>query len=153
MSEEDSLEGKSKTGTSDDVKESFMSSDVGLIFLFGLSVALLIVGGAHIYKGWTAGFKKYMRFNKKIERFAIWVCQFGLIARGIVWCVVAIFLAHSAVLTQRGELKNVEDALQSLSNNSYGVYILIVVTIGLFSFGVYGLLEAKYRKIKISTDF
>lgn len=81
------------------------------------------------------------------------LCRFGLISRGIVWCIVAWFCITSALSAKSGEVKGIVDALELLRETSHGTWLFGIVAAGLFAFGVYSVLQAIYRKIDVDTDF
>lgn len=136
--------------SSPDGSGSFLTTNFGQIALGIAGIGVIVTGFAHIYKGVTARFEKYMDIPADKRTWARPVCQFGLIARGVVWLIVGWFLIKSAWLAKGGEIDGMAEALQWLRDNDYGPLLLGVVAAGLFSFGVYSLLEAAYRRINIS---
>lgn len=131
--------------------EGFLTTDLGQVILTAVGVAAIGAGLAHIYKGWTARFERYMEIPGEKIPWARPVCRFGLIARGFVWCLVGWFLIQSSLLFNSGDVKGMSDALSNLRGSSYGPWLLGVTAIGLFSFGVYSILEAIYRRIAMNS--
>lgn len=136
-------------GASQGESGSFLTTGLGQIALGIAGVAVIVTGFAHIYKGVTARFEKYMNIPADKRSWARPVCQFGLVARGVVWLIVGWFLIKSAWMAKGGEIEGMAEALQSLRDNSYGPWLLGIVAAGLFAFGVYSLLEAAYRRINV----
>jgi hypothetical protein len=132
-------------------QQGWINSDLGQVALGVAAIAVIVAGLAHIYKGWTAGFEKYMAIPADKNNWARPVCRFGLIARGVVWGIIGWFLIRSAMLARSGEIHGIADALSSLRDNAYGPWLLGIVAAGLFAFGVYSVLEAMYRRIDPST--
>lgn len=126
---------------------SWLSSSPGLIVLAVAGVAVIGAGIAHIIKGWTARFERYMTIPRDKRSWAKPLCQFGLIARGVVWCMVGYFFIRSAIKTRSGDVEGVADALNALAGSTYGTWLLGIVAAGLMAFGVYSILEAMYRRI------
>lgn len=137
-------------GGSSEGGSSFLTTDLGQIALGIVGAAVLVTGFAHIYKGVTARFEKYMNIPADKRSWARPVCQFGLIARGVVWLIVGWFLIKSAWMAKGGEIEGMSEALQWLRDNSYGPWLLGIVAAGLFAFGIYSVLEAAYRRINTS---
>ncbi len=127
-----------------------MSSGWGQLGLGLVGVAVVGTGLAHIFKGWTARFERYMDIPADKNSWASPICRFGLIARGIVWCIVGAFLIESAVRARGGELRGMADALVALRDTQFGPWLMGVVAAGLFAFGLYSLLEAFYRRVNVS---
>lgn len=126
---------------------SWLSSGPGLVAFAVAGVVVIGVGIAHIFKGWTARFEKYMTIPSDKRSWAKPLCQFGLIARGVVWCMVGVFFIRSAMRTGSGEVDGVSDALNALATSSAGPWLLGIVALGLMAFGAYSILEALYRRI------
>lgn len=131
--------------------ESWLTgSSFGQFLLGAAGVAGIIAGLAHIFKGWKARFERYMTIPSDKRAWAQPLCRFGLIARGVVWCIVGWFLIDSAMGASSGDIKGMSDALASLRDNSYGPWLLGIVALGLIAFGIYSGLEALYRRIQPS---
>ena len=140
-------------GDSDDSSQDgrFLSSELGQWSLVIAGVAVIGAGVAHFYKGWTARFERYMNIPTDKNYIARPICRFGLIARGVVWCVVGGLFINAALVARDGEVKGISDALRYIQNSGYGPWLLAVVAAGLFAFGVYSVLESAYRKIDTSS--
>ncbi len=137
-------------GGSNSGSQPLMASGWGQA-VFGLvGVAVVGAGLAHIYKGWTARFERYMDVPRQKRIWTTPVCRFGLIARGVVWCMVGAFLIESAWLARGGDVRGMAAALETLRSTSFGPWLLGVVAAGLFAFGLYSLLEAVYRRVDVS---
>jgi uncharacterized membrane protein YbhN (UPF0104 family) len=75
------------------------------------------------------------------------ICRFGLIARGVVFLIIGGFLLVAAWRFSSGDVVGLQGALQTLQQQPYGWILLGIVALGLFAFGVYSLIEARYRWI------
>ncbi|MGM0569530.1 DUF1206 domain-containing protein [Marinobacter sp.] len=106
------------------------------------------IGVAHMFKGWTARFERYMTFPANHETWARHLCRFGLVARGLVWCIVGGMLIHSAIRLDSREVQGTGEALDWLAGSPYGQWLLGIVAAGLVAFGIYSCLEARYRHIR-----
>lgn len=128
----------------------FLTTNLGQVALGIAGVGVIATGFAHIYKGATARFERYMSIPADKRNWARPVCQFGLIARGVVWLIIGWLLIKAAWLAKGGEIDGTSEALQLLRDQSYGPWLLGIVAAGLFAFGIYCLLEAAYRRINAS---
>jgi hypothetical protein len=136
-------------GSSQGEGSSFLTTSPGQIALAIAGAGVMLAGFAHIYKGATARFEKYMSIPADKESWARPLCQFGLVVRGVVWLIVGWFLIKSARMAKGGEIEGISGALQWVRDNVYGSWLLGIVAAGLFAFGVYSFLEAAYRRIHI----
>lgn len=129
---------------------SFLTTNLGQIALGIAGTVVIATGFAHIYKGATARFEKYMTIPANRRSWARPVCQFGLIARGMVWLIIGWLSIKAAWMAKGGEIDGTSEALQTLRDHAYGPWLLGIVAAGLFAFGIYCLLEAAYRRINAS---
>lgn len=112
------------------------------------AVLLLVVGGAHVFKGVGAGFMKYMSFPPE-QGWLKPVCQFGLIARGFTFVLLAWLIFTGAASYSGGETPGLETALSEMSTWTFGWVFLAVTGLGLMSFGIYALAQSRYRRIRL----
>jgi len=127
--------------------QQFLSTDGGQIVLGIVGLAFAGAGLATIYKGCKASFERYMKIPGNHRNWARPLCRFGLISRGVVWCILAWFCIDSAFTAKSGEIKGIADALNALHQGPHGTWLFAIVAAGLFAFGVYSVLEAFYRRI------
>ena len=115
---------------------------VGLI-----GVAVIGAGLAHMVKGYRADFARYLEMAPATLRKSAPICRFGLIARGVVFLIIGGFLVVAAWRFSSGDVVGMQGALETLQRQPYGWLLLGIVALGLCAFGVYGLIEARYRRI------
>lgn len=139
-------------GKSQGWTHNLMTSGWGQIILAIVGVGFAIVGVAHVYKGWTARFNRYIDFPEHVRPWACPLSQFGLIARGIVWGILSWFLINSAWQARGGEFRGMGDALDAVRTAEYGTWLFGILAAGLFAFGIYSVLEAFYRRVEVSFD-
>lgn len=113
------------------------------------AVALAIAGAgiAHIAKGWTKGFEKWLELDAATARWASPVCQGGLIARGAVFVVIGGLVGMAAYQNHAGRAGGLTEALRTVQQSPFGGALFAVIAVGLFAFGVYSILEAIHRRV------
>jgi hypothetical protein len=57
------------------------------------------------------------------------------------------FLLQAALRSDPGEARGLDGALRALQQQSYGPWLLGLVALGLIGYGIYQLVEARYRRI------
>jgi hypothetical protein len=119
-----------------------------LVALIGAGV---FVGGIFFfYQAFTAKFRETLLFSKMSDAQEKWGTRFGrfgFASRGVVFCVIGIFLAFAAWYSDAGETRDFGGALRFVEQQSYGAWLLALVAVGLFSYGLYMLFLAKYRRM------
>lgn len=119
-----------------------------LVVLAG--VAVLAYGLRMISNAATESFMRHFAAAQMSPGERLWTRRagkLGLAARGIVFAIVGGFLVRAGLDADPGEARGLEGALDSLAAQPYGPFLLGLVAIGLIAFGVYGLVEARYRRI------
>lgn len=108
------------------------------------------VGAYQLILGLT---RRFLRYSKTQYMSRVTLRRFtalgvvGHVARAVVFGLVGTFLVKAAVEYDSKEAVGVDGALQRLTEASYGTVALIVVAIGLVAFGVYSIVDARYRVI------
>lgn len=144
LHDRDDGSGQSASATA---SEHLNSDMVTVLFAF-VGIAVVVVGIAHLIKGFRSGFKKYIDFPAGKQHWLVPICKFGLISRGVVWCIIGWIVLRSTYVAGSSEEQGVEDAFEWLSNTPYGSWLIIIISIGLFAFGVYSFIESLYRRIE-----
>lgn len=72
---------------------------------------------------------------------------FGYLARAVVFLLVGYGAIKAALDYNPRSAIGLDGALQKLAHSSYGPELLGIVAVGLIGFAVYGLAEARYRRL------
>lgn len=75
------------------------------------------------------------------------VSRFGIAARGVVFCLIGFFLARAASRHDAGEVGGVRESLGAVAG--IGRWPFVVMALGLVAYGVYELVNARYRRINV----
>lgn len=129
----------------------FLSGPVGIAVTLLVGITLAVAGVAHIIKGYKAGYEKYVELPSGQRAWMRPVCRFGLAARGVVWLIVAWFFINAAWHGSQQQSAGIAEALNSLREAPFGPWLFAVTAAGLFAFGIYSLIEARYRRISLSS--
>ena len=115
-------------------------------------VGLAIMGGG-IYTGYRAVTRKYKKklrtgeMSQTVRRWVTAVASLGMAARMVVFLMVGTFLVRAAIRYDPNQAVGVDGALKRLADRPYGPWLLAVVAVGLFTYGLYSFVEARYRKV------
>lgn len=117
-------------------------------WLVGIAGATVIgVGVAHMIKAWKTRFERYLAMSPSQMALGRPVAVFGLVARGLVFVIIGSFLIVAAYQADPQEAKSLGEMLTDLRQQSYGPWLLGVVALGLFAFGIYSCMEAVFRRV------
>lgn len=115
-----------------------------------LGVIVVVVGVVLFVQGVRRGFVKYLKtaeMSPGTRRVVIRLGMIGTIARGLVFALTGALVAEAAVRYQPSKAGGLDTALRMLRDQPFGMFVLIVAALGLMTFGVYGLCEARWRKV------
>jgi hypothetical protein len=68
-------------------------------------------------------------------------------ARGVVFLIIGGFLGLAALHSSSSEAIGLGGALQTVAAQPHGWVLLALMAVGLFAFGVFGIVQALYRRI------
>lgn len=116
--------------------------------LVGL-VGLIIVGvaGHQAYQAYTKDFMEELQTGRMDHRTRTWVRRIGVLGhagRAIVFGVVGWFVIIAAVQFDPQEAVGFDGALQRLAQQPAGPWLLALTALGLFAYGVYAIVRARY---------
>jgi hypothetical protein len=145
-------------GARDDGKPSAAQSWTATVMEFPYGNWLVILAALGVmgygiyqcYKGYTAKFRKRLKVGEMSERGMLWATRsgrFGFIARGIVFLIVGGFLIQAAWYYDSSKAEGLDGVLQALIQQSFGPWLLGGIALGLVAYGLYMLIEARYRRI------
>lgn len=109
-----------------------------------IAIAALVLMGAAVVQLWKAGSCSFLEHLDAAARrpLAKWLGRVGYAARAIIFLTIGWLLARAAIDHSAAEAGGLEQALDALRGP-----LEIPVAAGLALFGVYSLVEARYRSI------
>jgi len=114
-------------------------------WLIGLAVAATGLGFA--WKAWRGDVAAHLALPPDKRDWIVSLGRMGFAARGIVFVIIGGFLILAALRSSSAEVHGLGGALKALQQQPYGWVLLALTAIGLFAFGLYGLVQARYRHI------
>lgn len=112
--------------------------------LLGVAAAVLfIAGGWQLAKAYKCSFLNHLAGPVRQQEWVRWLGRIGYGARGIIFLVTAFFIAGAALSGSAGEAGGMQEALRWLSSPTN-----MIVAAGLALFGIFSLIEARYRSIE-----
>jgi hypothetical protein len=118
-----------------------------------VGIAGLVFIGAGLYQGYRALSQDFLEDSKTEEMSPVvrhWhgrLGSLGYASRMVVSCLVGVFLIKAAVEYNPKAAVGIDGVLAKLSHQSYGHFLLGVVAAGLIAFGIYSILDSRYRRI------
>ena len=122
----------------------------GQWIVLGVGLAILGVAGYQLYRAFSEKFMDDIETGSlgaagetAVEAIGI----VGLVARGVVFGLVGAFLVKAALEYDPDEAIGLDGALAKLASASYGSLLLGLTAGGLVAYGLFCVVQARYRRI------
>lgn len=120
-------------------------------WLVGIAGAIVIgVGLWNFYRGLSRKFEDKWRTGEMGTTARTWGARAGTVghlARAAVFGLIGVFVIRAALQYDPKEAIGLDGALQKLASASYGPYLLGLTAAGLIAYGLYCLVDARYRDV------
>jgi hypothetical protein len=114
----------------------------GHVVLALAALVLVLAGVNQLYKAGTCSFMNRLREGAGGQAWIKWMGRLGYTSRGVIFLVVAYLIGRAAADRRSNEAGGLEQALDLLRGP-----FLIPVAAGLLLFGLFSLVEARFRRI------
>jgi hypothetical protein len=114
----------------------------GSWMLIVVAIVLLALAAFQIVKAYRLGFLKHLDPAVAGQAWIAWVGRAGYLARGIVFAMTALFMWEASQQERAAAAGGMEQALDRIPAEWQ-----VFVAAGLFLFGVFSAVEARYRRI------
>lgn len=127
----------------------FLSAPLGAWMVAIAGAAVLGYGAYQLYSVVFGDLAKDLDLpGASAARWAVRFGRFGMAARGLVFSLIGAFLIRAALMYDARQAKGVAEALRTLISRPSPSWLLGTVAVGLVSYGLYELFEARYRRIR-----
>jgi hypothetical protein len=114
----------------------------GQVALAAAAAILLATGAYQLIKAIKLGFLKHIDPSVANKPWIAWLGRAGYLARGVVFVVMANFLWRASRQSSAEAAGGMEQAMDAMPGS-----LQILVAAGLLMFGIFSLVEARYRRI------
>jgi Domain of Unknown Function (DUF1206) len=118
-----------------------------------VAIAGLCVIGAglwNLYRGLAKKFEDKWRTGEMSATERKWGARAGVaghLARATVFSLIGIFVMKAAIEFDPKDAIGLDGALQKLADATYGPYLLGLTAVGMVCYGIYCLVDARYRDV------
>jgi hypothetical protein len=120
-------------------------------WLVGIGGAVVVgVGLWNLYRGLSRKFEDKWPTGEMGSTARTWGGRAGAVghvARAVVFGLIGVFVIRAALEYDPKEAIGLDGALQKLASAAYGPYLLGVTAAGLLAYGLYCLVDARYRDV------
>jgi hypothetical protein len=108
----------------------------------------------NLYRGIAHKFEDRWRTDEMSHTERTWgkrVGTVGHVARAVVFGLIGVFVLRAALDYNPKDAVGLDGALQKLGAASYGPYLLGLTAAGLVCYGLYCLVDARYRDVSTNS--
>ncbi|MES2120374.1 MAG: DUF1206 domain-containing protein [Pseudomonadota bacterium] len=135
------LQGYGNSGDAHQRAAQALNMPAGTFLLAAAAAVLTGAGIVQLYKTVSCSFLNHLDERAR-QPAAKWIGRIGYAARGVIFLTVGWLLLRSALYQSAAEAGGLEQALDALRGP-----LQLPVAAGLFVFGLYSLVEARFRSI------
>tara|TARA_B100000700_G_scaffold313824_1_gene399453 strand:+ start:9978 stop:10790 length:813 start_codon:yes stop_codon:yes gene_type:complete len=129
-----------------------MSHRGGVVMVFAVGLVFLGVGLRQLWRAITRSYLDnwhHQHMSTAQRRFFEGITRWGLSARGVVFMIIGLFLCIAAWRTGPSQAQGLGGALNVLAAQPFGPWLLGVVALGLFGYGLYCLINSAFRDTSV----
>ena len=123
-------------------------------WIVGIVGAAIVGAGLwNLYRGLSRKFEDRWRVHGMSHTARKWggrVGALGHVARAVVFTLIGIFVVKAALDYNPKDAIGLDGALQKLAHASYGPYLLGLTAAGLICYGLFCLVDARYRDVSVN---
>jgi Domain of Unknown Function (DUF1206) len=133
-----------------DITATAMHHTAGRVLVGVVGLAIVACGLVLVAEGARKKFMKHLQtgqMSSRMRRVVELLGVTGTIARGLVFTLTGVLVVIAAITHKASESGGIDKALLTLRDQPFGEFLVLLAALGLIIFGVYGLCEARWRKV------
>jgi hypothetical protein len=142
---------RSKAADEKQLSATALAIPGGRFVLIGVAIGIAIYAGYELYCAVTSKLSSRLdlgRLSQTAQSALVGLARFGIAARAMIFLTLAWFIGQAALLRDASKAGGVAESTQKLF--SLGTLPYLAVALGLAGYGVYQLVEARFRRISVA---
>lgn len=135
-----------------DRAEAVMTLPFGHWLLAGAGLVLAGIGLANISRAWREDFTQYLSCSETLCRRVAPLARAGYIARGLAYLPLAVLIFLAGLRSKPEDVATFDTALDAVGRQPGGSWLLAATAVGFIAFGVFSLIEGRFRRIRPPKD-
>jgi hypothetical protein len=116
------------------------------------AIAAAFAGAAlwNLYRAVSGKYKESLKTGQMSDGELRWTTRIalaGLTSRAVIFALIAWFFFDAAADYDARKAQGLDGALRKLANEQYGPWLLGLVAAGLFAWGVFCVIQARFREV------
>lgn len=121
----------------------------GGLVLLAIGLFVLGCGVGNLIQSLIGDFGKRLGCSASARPWFAGFGRAGYAARGVAFLPLGLFIAEAGLDLDPSQARDFGQALGSLELQPFGSWVLALTALGLVGFGLFALIEARYRRIRI----
>jgi hypothetical protein len=141
---------RSGESATQDKTEWLLAQPFGRWLVGAVGFIIFVVALLQFKQALKCGFARKLRGHELTaaqEKWSVRAGRLGYAARGVSFALISWFFLQAALHSSASEAGGLAQALNTLSRQPQGPWLLAAAGVGLGLFGVYSLVESRYRRI------
>lgn len=110
---------------------------------------VIALGVANLVQAVRGDFCRELSCDGHIRRWATWLGRAGHLGRGLAFMPTGLLFVFAGLDARAEDAQGLGGALQVLEAQPFGEVILATTALGLAAFGLFALVEARYRRMRV----
>jgi hypothetical protein len=129
---------------------SVIHSGAGRVLLGAVGVVIVLVGAFMFSEGPRRSFAGDLQLERTTpawRRFTMTTGIVGATTRGAVFALAGVLVIVAAATSRPSKAGGVDTAVHAIADAPFGRFVLVAAALGVASFGLFALAEARWRRI------
>jgi Domain of Unknown Function (DUF1206) len=130
--------------------EDILGWPAGRWIIGAIAAAFALAALWNVYRAVSGKYKESLKtwqLSREELRWTTRIAFAGLISRAVVFAFIAWFFFRASAEYDAREAQGLDGALRTLAHEPFGPWLLGLVAAGLFAWGVFCLIQARYREV------
>lgn len=137
-----------EAGSLRETSATVLGTPHGDLLLLAMGLVVVGFGVGNVVQGLVQDFAKRLACDTRLCRRVAPLAKLGYAARGLATLPLGVFLVMAGWHARAAEARSWGQALQSVERRPFGDLAMAILATGLIAFGLFGFVEARYRRIR-----
>ena len=145
----DGLADVAEEGTTETIAKALLAVPAGDLMVTGVGATVFALGMANFARGLFQNFGKRLHCEGQACDWAVRFARLGYVGRSLAFAPLGFFMMEAGLDARADEAKSLGESLQVLEAQPFGSAILGFTALGLIAFGLFALMEARFRRMHV----
>ena len=139
---------QSQSGQQETITSRTLAHTGGRSLVIAVGLAVVAVAAVMIVEGWKLKFMRFFQhIPSEVRRLVVHLGRIGTIGRGCVFAVAGLLVVIAGWKPDPHYAGGMDAAFRTVLGQPYGRVLGVTAALALVAFGVYGLAEARWRRV------